>query len=142
MAPQPRRAGAGAILLPAALLMLAACGTGASGPRAGAPAAAAGSTAAAVAPAAAAPAPRRVQLAYVSTATSFVGLWAAREYGLFEQYGLRPEDLLYINGGPASGQALVDGEIEAGYQAFSPAVPAIARGVQPEIVSSGAHGLG
>src|SRR4051812_50084520 len=113
MAPQPRRAGAGAILLAAALLVLAACGAGGSGPRAGAPADAAGSTAGAAAPAAA-PAPRRVQLAYVSTATSFVGLWAAREYGLFEQYGLRPEDLLYINGGPAGAHGLVAGGIAAG----------------------------
>jgi ABC-type nitrate/sulfonate/bicarbonate transport system substrate-binding protein len=141
MAAQPRRAGTGAILLPAALLVLVACGAGAGGPRAGAPADGGGSTAGAVAPEAAAPAPRRVQLAYVSTATSFVGLWAAREYGLFEQYGLRPEDLLYINGGPAIAQALVAGEIDAGYQAFSPAVTAIASGAPLKIVAGVGYGF-
>src|SRR5712692_5622598 len=141
MAPQPRRAGAVTVLLAGALLAPAACGAGGSAPRAGAPADDGGSAARTAASEAAGPAPRRVQLAYVSTATSFVGLWAAREYGLFEQYGLRPEDLLYINGGPAIAQALVAGEIDAGYQAFSPAVTAIASGAPLKIVMGVGHGF-
>ncbi len=137
-------------LLAALLLAVSACaGGGASRSAApgGAPPAAAGAApsgdAPAVAPPAtiAAPALRSVRLAYVSTATIFAGLWAAREYGLLEQHVLRADDLLYINGGPALAQALVAGELDAGYGAFSPAATAIASGAPLKIVGGIGYGF-
>src|SRR5204862_4740397 len=82
-----------------------------------------------------------VRLAYVSTATIFAGLWAAREYGILEQHGLRADDLLYINGGPAIAQALVAGELDAGYLAFSPAVTAIMGGAPLKVVAGVGSGF-
>ncbi len=130
-------------LLAALLVAVSACaGGGATGTAARDAAPAPPAAASAAAPAAAAtPAPRNVRLAYVSTATVFAGLWAAREYGILEQHGLRADDLLYINGGPAIAQALVAGELDAGYGAFSPAATAIASGAPLKVVGGIGHGF-
>jgi len=120
--------------------MLSACGGGASSSPAR-PATSGSSDAAPAAPAASAPALRGVRLAYVSTATIFSGLWAAREYGLFEQHGLRVDDLMYINGGPVLAQALVAGELDAGYLALSPSLTAIVSGAPLKVVAGVGHGF-
>jgi len=88
------------------------------------------------------PATRRdVRLAYVSTATTFTPLWAAQEYGLLEQYGLHTDGLLYINGGPAIAQALVAGELDGAYSAFSPMVTAIMGGADLKVVAGFSYGF-
>ncbi len=84
---------------------------------------------------------RDVRLAYVSTAISFSPLWAAQEYGLLEQYGLHSDDLFYINGGPAIMQALVAGDLDAAYSAFSPVVAAIMSGASAKIVAGFSNGF-
>lgn len=79
---------------------------------------------------AASPAPtlRNVRLAYSAAAASFSPLWAAYEYGIFEQYGLRASEPMYVDGGPANIQALVAHELDGSYMAFSPVVSAITGG--------------
>jgi ABC-type nitrate/sulfonate/bicarbonate transport system substrate-binding protein len=142
-----RPAAAAALLLAALLLALSACGGGATSSPArpattGSSGAAAGAAAAApAAPAAAAPPLRTVRLAYVSTATIFSGLWAAKDYGLFEQHGLRVDELMYINGGPLLVQALVAGELDGGYLALSPSLTAIVSGAPLKVVAGVGHGF-
>jgi ABC-type nitrate/sulfonate/bicarbonate transport system substrate-binding protein len=87
------------------------------------------------------PVKRDVRLAYVSTAISFSPLWAAQEYGLLEQYGLHSDDLFYISGGPAIMQALVAGDLDAAYSAFSPVVAAIMSGASAKIVAGYQRGF-
>ena len=58
-------------------------------------------------------------------AATFAPLWAAHEFGLFEQYALRTSEPLMINGGPANQQALVARELDASSMAFGPAGAAL-----------------
>ena len=88
-----------------------------------------------------APSRREVRLAYVSTATTFAPLWAAHEYGLLEQYGLHAGDLYYISGGPAIAQALVAGDLDAAYSAFSSEVTAIMGGATQKVVVGFSQGF-
>src|SRR5687768_974250 len=109
---------------------LAACGGGQSGTGGGGPAqgstGAAGSAGATGAGGGAAQAPakpaalRDVRTSYASAVATFAPLWAAHEFGIFEQYGLRSSDPQLISGGPANAQALVARELDATYTAFSP----------------------
>jgi ABC-type nitrate/sulfonate/bicarbonate transport system substrate-binding protein len=50
-------------------------------------------------------------------------------------------DLLYISGGPAIAQALIAGELEAAYLAFSPAVTAAMGGAQLKVLAGVGNGF-
>src|SRR5262249_35004842 len=65
----------------------------------------------------AAPALRDVRPPYPSAASTFAPLWAAYEFGIFEQYGLRATEPIMISGGPANAQALTARDLEASYTA-------------------------
>jgi NitT/TauT family transport system substrate-binding protein len=100
-------------------LLLLACSGGtstpaskATAPQAAAPAAPSG----AGAPASAAPTapPNRipVKIGYGSLTDNNLGLWVAKEAGLFEQQGLDVTDFPLIEGGTLSIQALIGGDIQ------------------------------
>lgn len=129
----PRLGSLHRLILSVLLSCLAACG-----PPARTPPQSNGPSAEAALPS---PSARTVRLAYVSTATTFAPLWAAQEYGLLEQYGLHSDDLYYINGGPALMQALVAGDIDAAYSAFSSAVSAIMGGADLKVVAGFRRGF-
>jgi NitT/TauT family transport system substrate-binding protein len=126
--------------LAALALALMACGSGsgtAANPRAGIAADRAPAQPA-VSPA---PAPREVRTSYSAVAATFAPLWAAHEFGLFEQYGLRTGEPLMINGGPANAQALVARELDASYMAFGPAGAALMAGAPIKVVAGFGQGF-
>ncbi len=137
----PRRAVASS-LLGALLPAMSACGSAASSPGARAPAAGDAPAGAAGPGAAATPAPLRdVRTSFPSAAASFAPLWAAYEYGLFAQHGLRAAEPVMISGGPANAQTLSARELDASYTAFSPMVGAIAGGAPLKVVASFGRGF-
>ncbi|HLH21333.1 MAG TPA: ABC transporter substrate-binding protein [Chloroflexota bacterium] len=126
------------------LLSLAGCGAPAARPAASAPASGQPESASAPAVAAAptqAPALRDVRTSYPSAAATFAPLWAAYEFGLFEQNGLRASEPVMISGGPANAQTLTARELEASYTAFSPIVTAIAGGAPITVVAGFGRGF-
>jgi ABC-type nitrate/sulfonate/bicarbonate transport system substrate-binding protein len=140
--PRPIRA---STLLGNLLLVLASCASPAARP-AGAPDASPPNSAAASAAAAPAaptqpPALRDVRTSYPSAASTFAPLWAAYEYGLFEQNGLRAGEPIMISGGPANAQTLTARELEASYTAFSPIVTAIASGAPISVIGGFGRGF-
>jgi NitT/TauT family transport system substrate-binding protein len=129
-------------LLLGGLLALVSC-SGPSARPASAPAASppqTGSAPAAAAPTAT-PALRDIRTSYPSAASTFAPLWAAYEFGLFEQNGLRSNEPIMISGGPANAQTLTAGELEASYTAFSPIVTAIASGAPIKVVAGFGRGF-
>jgi ABC-type nitrate/sulfonate/bicarbonate transport system substrate-binding protein len=132
-------------------LALAACGAGTGG--AAKPAAIGGGQATGAAPATggagpgAAPASappaslRDVRTSYPSAAATFGPLWAAHEYGIFEQYGLRSSEPQLISGGPANAQTLVAREVHASYTAFSPMLAANMGGAPVKAVAGFGRGF-
>jgi NitT/TauT family transport system substrate-binding protein len=133
------------VIIVAALLALAACTTSVKNGGSGGVTASGegGASAGGLAAPAASPAPalRPVRLAYSAAAASFAPLWAAYEYGFFEQNGLRASEPLYVDGGPANIQALVAHELEGSYMAFSPVVSAITSGAPITAVASFGRGF-
>ena len=87
------------------------------------------------------PALRPVKLGYASSGTVFAGLWAAKEFGVFEKYGLQPEELVLVSGGPVLVQSLVARELDAAYLAFSPAVAAIMGGAPLKVLAGIGRGF-
>jgi NitT/TauT family transport system substrate-binding protein len=87
------------------------------------------------------PSLRPVKIGHASSATVFAGLWAAKELGIFEKYGLRPDDLVLVSGGPVVVQSLVAGELDAAYLAFSPAVAAIMGGAPLKVLAGIGRGF-
>src|SRR5438067_12636260 len=126
--------------LAALALALIACGS-ASGnpanPRSGGDADRAPSQA----PLSSQPAPREVRTSYSAVAATFAPLWAAHDFGLFEQNGLRASEPLMINGGPANAQALVARELDASYIAFGPAGAALIAGAPIKVVAGFGQGF-
>src|SRR4051794_10464612 len=92
-------------------------------------------------PASQPPAPREVRTSYSAVAATFAPLWAAHEFGLFEQNGLRGGEPLMINGGPANAQALVARELDASYMAFGPAGAALIAGAPIKVVAGFGQGF-
>jgi len=118
-----------------AVLMLVACSASPATPTPTPVAAAV--TAAPAAP----PSLRPVKIGYASSATVFAGLWVAKELGVFEQYGLRPDDLVLVSGGPVLVQSLVARELDAAYLAFSPAVAAVMGGAPLKVLAGVGRGF-
>jgi len=122
--------------------LLALVGCGGQPPSAPAPSQAGGANGSAGASASTeAPPLRDVRTSYPSAAASFAPLWAAYEYGLFEQHGLRASEPIMISGGPANAQTLSARELEASYTAFSPMVGAIMGGAPIKVVASFGRGF-
>jgi ABC-type nitrate/sulfonate/bicarbonate transport system substrate-binding protein len=132
-----------ALLLTALLGSLVGCSSPPARPGAGAPSASQAPSASGPsgAPAPTPPPLRDVRTSYPSAAASFAPLWAAYEYGLFEQHGLRPSEPVMISGGPANAQTLSARELEASYTAFSPMVGAIMGGAPIKVVMSFGRGF-
>jgi len=78
---------------------------------------------------------------YSAVAATFASLWAAHEFGFFEQHGLRTSEPLMINGGPANAQALVARELDASYIAFGPAAAALIAGAPIKVVAGFGQGV-
>jgi ABC-type nitrate/sulfonate/bicarbonate transport system substrate-binding protein len=131
------------LLLGSLLLGLAGCSAAPARPAASAPAPSQPNPASAHA----APAPtqppalRDIRTSYPSAASTFAPLWAAYEFGIFEQNGLRTSEPVMISGGPANAQALTARELEASYTAFSPMVVAIAGGAPIKVVAGFGRGF-
>jgi ABC-type nitrate/sulfonate/bicarbonate transport system substrate-binding protein len=138
-----RRTRQRAAILATAVLVLVACGAPAARPAAptsgGAPS---GEPGAAAGASAAQPAPLRdIRVSYPSAAATFAPLWAAYEFGIFEQYGVRAGEPQMLSGGPANAQALVAREVDATYTAFSPMVAAMASGAPLKAVAGFGRGF-
>src|SRR5581483_10435073 len=119
--PRGPRAGrvAPVALVVLSLALLACTGGASSAPANNAPAAQAApptaAPAASTAPAAAATTPpdrMPVKIGYGSLTDNNLGLWVAKEAGLFEQQGLDVTDFPLIEGGTLSIQALIGGDIQ------------------------------
>ncbi len=118
--PRGPRAGrvAPVALVVLSLALLACTGGASSAPANNAPAAQAApptaAPAASTAPAAATTPPDRmpVKIGYGSLTDNNLGLWVAKEAGLFEQQGLDVTDFPLIEGGTLSIQALIGGDIQ------------------------------
>jgi len=67
--------------------------------------------------------------------------WVAKEKGFFSQEGL-DVDLMYIKGDSTIVQALLGGDIHAGYAGATPVAAAVARGGQVTIVAVPANRMG
>ncbi|HZR97442.1 MAG TPA: ABC transporter substrate-binding protein [Chloroflexota bacterium] len=139
----PRRIFVG-LLLGSLLLTLAGCSAPPARPTASAPApsqpSAPSAPAAATAPTPP-PALRDIRTSYPSAAATFAPLWAAYEFGIFEQNGLRASEPVMISGGPANAQTLTAREVDASYTAFSPIVAAIAGGAPIKVVAGFGRGF-
>ncbi len=68
-----------------------------------------------------------VRLAYSSSDMSFLPLLVAKDVGLFEKYGVKPE-VVYITGGSRIVQALLAEQIDFAYDGGSPVVAAVSAG--------------
>jgi ABC-type nitrate/sulfonate/bicarbonate transport system substrate-binding protein len=131
------------LLLSSLLLVVAACGGPPARPAASAPEPAqpSGASAPAAAAPTAPPALRDIRTSYPSAASTFAPLWAAYEFGIFEQNGLRANEPIMISGGPANAQTLTAGELEASYTAFSPIAAAIAGGAPIKVIGGFGRGF-
>jgi NitT/TauT family transport system substrate-binding protein len=123
------------VALGAALVAVVVAIGCAAAPQSPAPRAPATAPPSAAAPSAAAPAPaatapialERVRAAYGAPSASFMGLWLAKEAGLFEKYGLDVE-MTYIAGGQILVGSAIAGELDIGELAAPTPMAALLEG--------------
>lgn len=96
-----------------AVVLTALLALGACAPAPGAPAGAGPSARPTAPPEPAAAPPARIRVAYGAPSGAFVGLWLAKDAGLFEKYGI-DADVTYIAGGQILVGAVLAGELEFG----------------------------
>ena len=136
----PRRGHAlvGAVLV--VLAILACAPTGAPAPGVGAaPAPAATAAASTASTPTGVPARLPVRIAYGSISGSNLGLWAAKEAGLFEQHGLEVLDFPLIEGGTLAIQALVAGDIQVVLAGSSGVLAAALQGADIVLVAGASN---
>jgi ABC-type nitrate/sulfonate/bicarbonate transport system substrate-binding protein len=83
----------------------------------------------------------KIRIAYPTVSMAMAPWWVAKEKGFFTQEGL-DVDLMYIKGDSTIVQALVGGDIQAGYAGATPVAAAVARGGQVAIVAVPANRMG
>lgn len=83
----------------------------------------------------------KVRIAYPTVSMAMAPWWVAKETGIFRQEGLEA-DLMYIKGDSTIVQALVGGDIQAGYAGATPVAAAVARGAALAIVAVPANRMG
>ena len=83
----------------------------------------------------------KIRIAYPTVSMAMAPWWIAKEKGFFAQEGL-DVDLMYIKGDSTIVQALVGGDIHAGYAGATPVAAAVARGGQMAIVAVPANRMG
>ena len=65
-----------------------------------------------------------IRVAYASIAANFAQTFIAKEAGLFDKYGLKNVELIYLGGGSMVSQAMASGDVPFGLVAGSSLVPA------------------
>src|SRR5262245_48626270 len=83
----------------------------------------------------------KIRIAYPTISMAMAPWWVAKEKGFFSQEGL-DVDLMYIKGDSTIVQALLGGDIHAGYAGATPVAAAVARGGQVTIVAVPANRMG
>jgi ABC-type nitrate/sulfonate/bicarbonate transport system substrate-binding protein len=83
----------------------------------------------------------KIRIAYPTISMAMAPWWVAKEKGFFSQEGL-DVDLMYIKGDSTIVQALLGGDIHAGYAGATPVAAAVARGGQVAIVAVPANRMG
>ena len=83
----------------------------------------------------------KVRIAYPTISMAMAPWWVAKEKGFFTQEGLDAE-VMYIKGDGTIVQALIGGNIQAGYAGATPAAAAVARGGPVVIVAVPANRMG
>jgi NitT/TauT family transport system substrate-binding protein len=83
----------------------------------------------------------KLRVAYPTISMAMAPWWMAQERGFFRQEGLDVEST-YIRGDSTIVQALVGGDIQAGYAGATPVAAAIAQGVPLAIVAVPANRMG
>ncbi|MFI5267047.1 MAG: ABC transporter substrate-binding protein [Chloroflexota bacterium] len=77
-----------------------------------------------------------VNLGYVSPASPFLWEIAAYKQGLFDKYGLKVNEPVFVGGTPRLGAALVGGTFDAAGVGFAAAIDANAAGARLEAIAS------
>jgi NitT/TauT family transport system substrate-binding protein len=85
--------------------------------------------------------PEKIRMAYPTISMAMAPWWIAKEKGFFTQEGL-DVDVMYIKGDSTIVQALLGGNIQAGYAGATPVAAAVARGGQVVIVAVPANRMG
>ena len=83
----------------------------------------------------------KLRVAYPTISMAMAPWWIAQDKGMFRQEGLDVESM-YIRGDSTIVQALVGGDIQAGYAGATPVAAAIAQGVPLMIVAVPANRMG
>jgi len=83
----------------------------------------------------------KIRIAYPTVSMAMAPWWIAKDRGFLTQEGL-DVDLMYIKGDSTIVQALVGGDIHAGYGGATPVAAAVARGGQITIVAVPANRMG
>lgn len=83
----------------------------------------------------------KIRIAYPTISMAMAPWWIAKEKGFFSQEGL-DVDLMYIKGDSTIVQALLGGDIHAGYAGATPVAAAVARGGPVTIVAVPANRMG
>src|ERR1043166_4097998 len=66
---------------------------------------------------------RKLTFGYSTLGPAGTGLWMAKEIGAFERHGI-DADLIFISAGPIVVQALIGGDLQAGFAATNAGVAA------------------
>ena len=83
----------------------------------------------------------KIRIAYPTISMAMAPWWVAKEKGFFTQEGLDVE-VMYIKGDGTIVQALIGGNIQAGYAGATPVAAAVARGGQVIIIAVPANRMG
>jgi len=67
---------------------------------------------------------KRILIAYSAISANYAQTFIAKEAGLFDKYGLKNADLIYLGGGSMVSQAMASGDVPLGMVAGSSLVPA------------------
>jgi len=89
----------------------------------------------------AAQAVEKISIAYPSVAMPMAPWWIAQDKGIFRQEGLDAESM-YIKGDSMNVQALLAGDIQAGYGGAAPVAGAVAQGASVVIIAVPANRMG
>src|SRR5262250_1502172 len=89
----------------------------------------------------AAQAVEKIRIAYPSVAMPMAPWWIAQDKGIFRQEGLDAESM-YIKGDSMNVQALLAGDIQAGYGGAAPVAGAVAQGAAVVIIAVPANRMG
>src|SRR5215470_5964151 len=83
----------------------------------------------------------KIRIAYPTVSMAMAPWWVAKEKGFFSQEGL-DVDVMYIKGDGTIVQALIGGNIQAGYAGATPVAAAVVRGGPVVIVAVPANRMG